>query len=263
MNFTNRHNIYRSPEPDGSGGGAANVSAPAGNVAAPAAPVFDATAFESQFTSRLEQETGRIRSEYEGKFRDLESRIPKQEAKPDQEPVMKDFLVNGEMTEEGWSKYQAAVNGFHFKKNVSEYEKNQSDKQQQDYTVAEERKIVSSHHKRVQEYKAANPDFNPTNARFDRDVALAIAESDYSPNILHFLQKNPEKLAALRELEENNVRGAVRYIGRLEAQFEAQSSTLETKITTAKTAPTAGAFGTGKGAKANDLTPEKSREIYG
>jgi hypothetical protein len=263
MNFTNRHNIYRSPDPDGSGGGADNVSAPAGNESASATPAFDPQEFETRFNSRLEQETGRIRSEYEEKLRGVESRLPKQETKQDQEPSMEDFLINGEMTKESWSKYQAAVNGYHFKKNVSEYERERSEKGQEAHTKSEERKIISSHQKRSQEYKAANPDFNPTQARFDRDVALAIAESDYSPHILHYLQKNPDKMAALREMEETNIRGAVRFIGRLESQFENQESVIQSKVTTAKTAPTAGAFGTGKGASKNDLTPEKSREIYG
>lgn len=260
MNFTNRHNIYRSPDLDGSGGGADNVSAPAGNDSVPATPAFD----ESRFVPReqFEEVSGRV-SGYEKQLRDLESRIPRQEPKADAEPSMDDFLENGEMTKAAWSKYQAAVNNFHFKRNVSEYEKERGEKQQQDYTAGEERKIISGHHKRTQEYKAANPDFNPTQSRFDRDVALAIAESDYSPHILHYLQKNPDKLSALREMEETNIRGAVRFIGRLESQFETQESTIQSKVTTARTAPTAGAFGTGKGATKQDKTPEQLREIYG
>jgi hypothetical protein len=261
MNFTNRNNLHRNPDPDGLGGGAAPESAPAGGTA-PAAPAFDPQEFESRFNSRLEQETGRIRSEYEEKLRGVESRIPKQEVKPDAEPAMEDFLVNGEMTKESWSKYQKALNAYHFKQNVSEYERERAEKYQETYTKAEEQKIVSSHAKRMQEYKAANPDFNPTNTRFEREVALAIAESDHSPNILHYLQKSPDQLAKLRELEETNPRAAVRFIGRLESQFEIQEASIQSKVTTAKAAPTTGAFGTGKGATKQDKTPQQLRELY-
>ncbi len=264
MNYMNRHNLHLDPSADdlSGGGGAAPTGAPAGD-AAPAAQVFDAKAFESQLNTRLEEETGRIRGEYEGKFRDLESRIPKPESKEDKEPEMGDFLVNGEMTPESWKAYQAKLNGYHFKQNVSNWEKERQTSYQESKARESVQTKISDHHKRVENYKVANPDFNPRDTRFDRDVALAIASSEFSPHILHFLQKNPDKLAALRELEENDTLSAVRYIGRLESQFENQAAGVDSKITTARTSTTTGAFGTGKGAKSNDLTPEKSREIYG
>ena len=248
MNFTNR-TLHLNPEPGESGGGsgAAAAGAPASGGAAPA---FDASQYvpKSEY-ERLSSEFGRFRGDAENRFRTFESRLPQPEpTKQDKAPSMKEFLnANGEMDAEGFEKYQDAKIAYNLKTHRQEWEREQTAARQREDYEARQNSILEAHSSRQDAYHRANPDYNPDFPVSFKNAAvtLAVADSDYSAHIHHFFQKNPDKLSELRSIErDKGAIAALRYIGRLETQFETKQAAAPSPVAR----PTRGGFG-GGGAK--------------
>ena len=87
---------------------------------------------------------------------------------------------------------------------------------------AEAEKVMKGWQSRVEATKAELPDYTETllgadNLSVSDDVRDALIESELGPRILYHLAKNPDEVAKINDM---SVRGALRYIGKLEAQFE-------------------------------------------
>lgn len=87
---------------------------------------------------------------------------------------------------------------------------------------AEAEKVLKAWQKRVTEIETELPDYKEVLASAEDlsvsdEVRDALIESELGPRILYHLASNPEEVAKLNEM---TVRGAVRYIGKLEAKFE-------------------------------------------
>ncbi len=262
MNYMNRNHIHLDPAADdlGSIGGAAAPSAPAGD-AVPAAPVFD----ESRYVpvekyQELERSFGETRQQYESRFRDFESRLPKPEVKEDKRPALEDYMKNGEMTPEAWEDYQEARIAFSLKNHRATWEKEAQEASRQEASEARINDTLEAHAQRATKYKGENPDYNPNaslNFRSDA-ITLAIADSDFSAHIHHFFQKNPDKLAEIRSIErDKGAIAALRYVGRLESQFENQQAAVPGKKTAAAAMTTAAGFGGNRPSPARQKTPQE------
>lgn len=264
MNFTNRHNIYRNPDLDGTGGGAAPADSPGGGAAPAAdvgsAPAFDPAAFKNEILGTFRNEFGGFRQQLEGRFRSYDERLnpPKQE-EGDKRPSMKDYDFNKDGE---FERYQDDLLKFKLKEHRSEWEKEQTASRSREEQEARTQSILDSHAERQESYARANPDYNPDFpvAFKNAAVTLAVADSEYSAHIHHFFQKNPDKLSELRGIErDKGAIAALRYVGRLESQFEAQETAAPAKRAAASAMPTAGGFGGVKPAGAKQPSKE---EIY-
>ncbi len=215
-----RHNFHLDPAPDGAAGGAANTGSPVGGDAAPA---FDSSKFvPREDFDRVNSEFGEFRQNAEQRFQDYDSRLPKpekQEAKADKAPSPADY----DFSKEGqFEAFMDARTKYNFKIQRKEWDDEQAQTQsRQDYDKSVN-KALADHGSRMDAYKAVNPDYDPyKNITIPHTgVTLEILNSEYSANIHHYLQKNPDKLKELRGLSQSNPAAAVRMVGRMEAMFE-------------------------------------------
>ncbi len=243
-----RNYLHLDPAPDGAGGGAADAAASPGGSAAPA---FDASQYVPRADfERVNQEFGEYRNASEQRFRDFESRLPqpqKREPKEDKEPNAEDGSYDFNKPGE-FQRYQRDLANYYIRQGFQQREQ-ETQKQQQDREYRESvQGALSSHAERQDAYKALNPDYDPYKSVNigNEAVTLEILTSDYSAQIHHFFQKNPDKLSELRKLAQTNPGSAVRMVGRIEASFEAQEAAAPAKKAAAAAQPTTGGFGGGK-----------------
>lgn len=258
--YTTRPNLYLDPDAGdaGAGGGAPGDGAPAPVEGAPAAPSFDPAQFESRINGMLES----FESKFSSRFQDYDTRFQQMQAPKTQEedkpPRMKDFLnEDGVMDAEAFEKFQDAKLNYTLKKERATWEQQQTEAREAEERESRQQSIIQSHIARIDAYAKNHPDYNPNaSLTFRNDaVTLAIADSEFSAHIHHFLQKNPDKLSELRNMERTSGPiAALRYIGRLESRFEAQDQNKNTPAPVAR--PTRGAFG-GAGAKPVQRSPEE------
>lgn len=268
--YTTRTRLHLDPDADGGGGGAPAADAPALGGGASAdfqgqAPAFDPDAYvpKSEY-QRLQSEFGETRQQYEARFRDFESRLPKPQApEPDKAPSMKDFLnANGQLDDEGFERFQDAKIQYSLKQHRAEWEREQGEARQREDYEARQTSIIEAHAARQDAYARANPDYNPRASMQFKNAAvtLAVADSEYSAHIHHFFQKNPDKLAELRGIErDKGAIAALRFVGRLESQFEATTD-VENKNKVRIAAPTKPGFGGPSKSEQPDI--QKLRAFY-
>ncbi len=252
-----KHLFHLDPAPDGAAGGAADSSLPAND----AAPAFDASKFvPREELESLRSEYGDFRSQAEQRFQDYDSRLPKsekQEVKADKAPSPADY----DFSKEGqFEAFLDARNQYNFKIQRKEWETEQAQTQSKQEYDASVQKALSDHGSRMDAYKAVNPDYDPyKNITIPHTgVTLEILNSEYSANIHHFLQKNPEKLKELRGLSQSNPAAAVRMVGRMEGMFEKQETAIPGKQKAASASTTADAFG----GKSSGGRTKSTKEIY-
>lgn len=265
MHFnSHQKNIHLDPAPDGAAGGAADTS---GSPPVDAAPAFDAAAYvpRADFDA-IQSDYQTFRQNSEARFRDYDARLPKQEKpekkaekEPDAEDGSYDFTKPGE-----FQRYQRELTQYHLKNQFAERETTQAQANQERSQREYVQGVQDSHYQRQDAYKAVHPDYDAYKeiAFGNRDVTLAVLESDSSAEIHHFLQKNPDKVNDIRKVATNNPREAIRMIGRLESQFEAKAD-LEKKVEkTVSIKPTKGSMGGGAATGKADKTIAQLREIY-
>ncbi len=239
-----RHNFHLDPAPDGAAGGAANTGSPVGGDAAPA---FDSSKFvPREDFDRVNSEFGEFRQTAEQRFQDYDSRLPKpekQEAKADKAPSPADYDFSKEGQFEAFLDARTRFNANNLRKEWdSENSKVQREQSEREYVQS----VQDAHAGRAETFRTINPDYNPQLSQIkpNSPVAFAILDSDYSAHIHHLLQKNPEKLKELQKIirDQGETHG-IRWVGRLEAQFEKQETAIPAKKTAAAASTTAGAFG--------------------
>jgi hypothetical protein len=251
--------LHLDPAPDGAAGGAAASGSPVGGDAAPA---FDASQYvpKAEF-DQIRNDYSEFRQSAEQRFQDYDSRLPKQETaepKADVAPKVGDYDFNKEGE---FERFIDDRNKFTLRQEFSQRETQQKQQQGESQYRESVQKALSSHAERQDAYKALNPDYDPFKnvAIGNEAVTLEILNSDYSAQIHHYFQKNPDKLTDLRKLARENPGSAVRMIGRIEAQFESQAATITGKKSAATASPTSDGFG-GKLPSGN---PKKSdQEIF-
>ncbi len=241
-----QNNFHLEPSPDGAGSGAAAAGSPAGSDAASAAPSFDASAYvpKADF-ERIQNDYQEFRSQAEQRFQDYDSRLPKpvkEEAKPDVAPKASDYDFNKEGEFERFMDDRA---GYKFKQEFSTREKTYQESQREQSQREYVQSVQNSHAERAETFRTINPDYNPQLSPItpNSPVAFAILDSDYSAQIHHLLQKNPEKLKELKGIiEKQGEAHGIRWVGRMEAQFESQAAVVPAKKQAAATMTTASGF---------------------
>lgn len=265
--YANKHNLRLDPALDGAAGGAAEAGSPAGGAAP--AEAFDATKFvPREDFERIQSDYSQFRQAAEQRFQDYDSRLPKpekQEKKEDKEPDAEsgeyDFSKPGE-----FQRYQRDLTQYHLRNQFAEHESRQSEAQEAAEREKNVGEIVSSAAQRDKAYAEANPSYTQTlkgaSINVPRPVGLAVMDSEYSAQIKEYLAKNPQKSQELREIAQGGRFGmekALRMVGRIEAMFETQESTVQTKKTAASAMPTAGGFG---GSKPSGAKQPSKEEIF-
>jgi hypothetical protein len=117
-------------------------------------------------------------------------------------------------------------------------------KWQQDQIEAQKKheaeKVVQAHWKRVAAAQKEFPDYQETMdgaknlTLTEREVQNAVIESDMSAKILYHLAKNPDEVGKINDM---SVRGALRYLGKLESQLEKPAPTPAPAVQQRRPAP--------------------------
>jgi hypothetical protein len=260
MNFN--RGFHLDPDPNGGGG---NNSASTPDNTTPAAPDLSNYVPKADF-ERVFNDYRSFREAAENRFQQFESRLPKPEIRESAEPTdphdrLHEYDFNNDPN--ALRRWNADLRRFQRHQEQKELEASQSEAQSQ----AEYQKFVrAAHRNRVSleaEYTKAHPEYQQdiAGARIlvpDR-IGLEINSSKFAPHIIHHLAKNPTVVNQIMdEIEERGMGAALRFVGRLEAKFEHESTTKP-----APRAPTRGAFPGGSGGGSNKKTIQELREIYG
>ena len=164
----------------------------------------------------------------------LETRLKELEQKVNPQP---------QQVEQIEPKPEQFTDAFEYAKALAEYSAEQAllnrDKQDAERKANEERqKLVQSWQSKLEVTKAELPDYEEMIASADvqvsNEIRDAILESDVGPRILYHLAENIEEA---RKIAEMPMISALRAIGKLEAKYEAQSTSKEAPKTEAETKP--------------------------
>ena len=164
----------------------------------------------------------------------LETRLKELEQKVNPQPTQ---------VEEVEPKPEQFTDAFEYARALAEYSAEQAlrnrDKQEAERKANEERqKLVQSWQSKLEVTKAELPDYEEMIASADvqvsNEIRDAILESDVGPRILYHLAEN---LDEARKIAEMPMISALRAIGKLEAKYEAQSTSKEAPKAEAETKP--------------------------
>jgi hypothetical protein len=149
------------------------------------------------------------RESLEVRLRELETKVQPTQKVEAEEPKPEQF---SDMYE-----YAKALTDYRVEQRLQE----EKVKESQAKAEAERQKVINTWADRVKSAKAEMPDFEDMVGSADvvvsNEVRDAIFESEVGPRILYHLAENPEIAEKLQSL---TVTGALRAIGKLEAQFE-------------------------------------------
>ena len=158
------------------------------------------------------QQEREARQALEQRLAALENRGQPQQAKPvDEKPQPSQFSDAFE--------YAEALAEYTADKRISEMKQQEAQAKE----AEKQQKVIQTWAKKVEEAKAALPDFDDIVASSDvvvnDDIRDAILESEVGPQILYHLAENDE---AAKRIAGLSPKAALREIGKLEARFEAQ-----------------------------------------
>lgn len=158
----------------------------------------------------------------EARAAEAERKLAEAEAKANPKPVEK---IDGDIGPK--PKPADYTDAFEYAEDLSKWsiDKALKDRDQAEVVKAqkaEQEKVVKGWQKRIVEIKTELPDYDDVISSADNlavsdDVRDAIIESEVGPKILYHLAQNPELVDSINGM---TVRGALRAMGKLEAQFE-------------------------------------------
>ena len=164
----------------------------------------------------------------------LETRLKELEQKVNPQPIQ---------VEEVEPKPEQFTDAFEYARALAEYSAEQAlknrDKQEAERRANEERqKLIQSWQSKLEVTKAELPDYEEMIASADvqvsNEIRDAILESEVGPRILYHLAENIDEA---RKIAEMPMISALRAIGKLEAKYEAQSTSKEAPKAEAETKP--------------------------
>ena len=164
----------------------------------------------------------------------LETRLKELEQKVNPQPTQ---------VEEVEPKPEQFTDAFEYARALAEYSAEQAlknrDKQEAERKANEERqKLIQSWQSKLEVTKAELPDYEEMIASADvqvsNEIRDAILESEVGPRILYHLAENIDEA---RKIAEMPMISALRAIGKLEAKYEAQSTSKEAPKAEAETKP--------------------------
>ena len=207
----------------------------------------------SEITKQREEARAEARREREAREA-LEARIkaletPKPVAEEDQEPQPSQFQDAFE--------YAKALAEFTADKRIAEMKKQEAEER----AAQERQRVIETWANKVQQAKAALPDFDEVVASSDvvvnDDVRDAILESDVGPQILYHLAENDD---LAKKVASMSPKAALREIGKLEERLSAKPAAKETVVKSRAPAPINPIRG---GTAATDVPMNADGEFHG
>jgi hypothetical protein len=239
MNWNRFNNIKRSPEGGEGGGGGEGGSGGSGGQGQQGSqgsqgqfvPLEKYTALEA----RLNQTSGKL-GEYDQRFQQLESRLPKPKApeRNSNDPVKPrlsdyDFDKGGESE---WDRYHE--DSYKYRRHQEKVSEAQAQRETQSRQSREQaaESMLKNYNKAAREYKKANPTFDDdlakTEAALEDGVKMVIMGRKNGPELAHHVAKNPKLADELNDAwEEDGAEGVIELLGTIRGALRARKEDSE------------------------------------